>query len=174
MIEVSESVGEPADLLDDQVDGFGAAVGDPAGVEVGQHLLPPGLEGAAEPGDLGDRAGGKLAITFSAIRRPWPRWRGRSSGVAGSTARPRSLRVGVAGLQASGELGLLALGQVLDTMAEQPTDLIERIVLVAAVAEGVLLDAAADLVDHLGAEPDHWKASSTATASGSSSRIALA
>jgi hypothetical protein len=29
MIKVSESVSEPADLLDDQIDGFGAAVGDP-------------------------------------------------------------------------------------------------------------------------------------------------
>jgi hypothetical protein len=29
MIKVFESVGEPADLLDDQVDGFSAAVGDP-------------------------------------------------------------------------------------------------------------------------------------------------
>ena len=57
MVKVSEAVGEPADLLDDQVDGFGAAVGDAAGVEVGQHLLAPGLQGAAEPGDLGDRAG---------------------------------------------------------------------------------------------------------------------
>ena len=57
MVEVSEAVREPADLLDDQVDGLGAAVGDPAGVEVGQHLGPPRFEGAPEPGDLGDRAG---------------------------------------------------------------------------------------------------------------------
>src|SRR5215203_4648072 len=34
-------------------DGFGAAVGDAGGVEVGQHLGPPGSYGAAEPGDLG-------------------------------------------------------------------------------------------------------------------------
>ena len=27
MIKISEAVGEPADLLDDQVDGFGATVG---------------------------------------------------------------------------------------------------------------------------------------------------
>ncbi len=29
MIKVSESVGEPTGFLDDQIDGFGAAVGDP-------------------------------------------------------------------------------------------------------------------------------------------------
>ena len=57
MGEISEAVGEAADLFDDQVDGFCAAVGDAAGVEVGEHLLPPGLEGAAEPSHLGDRAG---------------------------------------------------------------------------------------------------------------------
>ena len=47
------------------------------------------------------------------------------------------------------------LGEVLDAVAEQAADLVERVVLVAAVTEGVLLDAAADLVDDLGAEPDH-------------------
>ena len=29
MIKVFEAVSEPADLLDEQIDGFGAAVGDP-------------------------------------------------------------------------------------------------------------------------------------------------
>ena len=54
--EIAEPMGEAADLLDDQVDGLGAAVGDAVGVEVGQHLCPPGTEGAAEAGNLGDRA----------------------------------------------------------------------------------------------------------------------
>ena len=82
--------------------------------------------------------------------------------------------VGVAGVEAVGDLGLLALGEVLDAVAEEPADLVERVVFVAAVADGVLLDAAADLVDDLGAEPTTWKASRTATASGSPSRIAFA
>ncbi len=71
MIKVSKSVGEPADLLDDQVDGFGAAVGDPTGVEVGEHLLAPGLQCSAEPSTSGIGQDGKLVITCSAIRRPW-------------------------------------------------------------------------------------------------------
>jgi hypothetical protein len=33
---------EATDLLDDQVDGFGAAIGYAAGVEEGEHLLAPG------------------------------------------------------------------------------------------------------------------------------------
>jgi hypothetical protein len=39
--------------------GLGAAVGHAVGVEVGEHLLLPGVEGAAEAGDLGDRAAGE-------------------------------------------------------------------------------------------------------------------
>ena len=39
-------------------------------------------------------------------------------------------------------------------MAQQGADLVERVVLVAAVSQGVLLDAAADLVEDLGAELD--------------------
>jgi hypothetical protein len=59
MIKVSEAVGQPADLLDDQIDGFGAAIGDSAGIEVGEHLLAPGLEGTTESGDLGNWIGGE-------------------------------------------------------------------------------------------------------------------
>jgi hypothetical protein len=50
----------------------------------------------------------------------------------------------------SGELGLLTFRQVSHTVTEEATDLVERIVLVASVAEGVLLDAAADFIDDLG------------------------
>jgi hypothetical protein len=63
--------------------------------------------------------------------------------------------LGVAGVEAAAELGLLALGEVFDAVAEQPADLVERVVFVATPAERVLLDAAADFVDDLGAEPDH-------------------
>ena len=38
---------------------------------------------------------------------------------------------------------------MLHTVAEQAADLVERVVFVPSVAEGVLLDAAADLVDDL-------------------------
>lgn len=55
MIKVFESVGEATDFFDDEVDGFGAAVADAVGVEVGQDLAFPGAESAAEPGDLWDR-----------------------------------------------------------------------------------------------------------------------
>jgi hypothetical protein len=43
---------------------------------------------------------------------------------------------------------------MLDTVAEYATDLIQRVVLAASVAEGVLLEAATDLVEDLGGQPD--------------------
>lgn len=47
--------------LDEPVDGLGATVGGSAGVEVGQERVLPLSEGAAEPGDFGDGAGGEVA-----------------------------------------------------------------------------------------------------------------
>lgn len=40
-------------------DRLGSAVGDAAGIEAGQELLPPRPQGPSEPGDLRDRAGGE-------------------------------------------------------------------------------------------------------------------
>ena len=52
------------------------------------------------------------------------------------------------------EFGLLAFGEVLDTVPQDPVDLVERIILVASVAEGVLLNPASDLTDYLRDESD--------------------
>jgi hypothetical protein len=54
-------------------------------------------------------------------------------------------------------LGLLLLGEVFDAVAESSADLIERVVFVATAAQRVLLHATADLIDYLGAQPDHVK-----------------
>src|SRR5215203_6459797 len=97
---------QAADLLDDEVDGFGAAVGDAGGVEVGQHLLAPRLEGAAEPRDLGDRAG-REAVQHLLADRP----AGLRTGVVDRAelliALPGQvdLSVWVAGVQAGADLG---------------------------------------------------------------------
>jgi hypothetical protein len=88
MIKVFESVGEPANLFDDQVDGFGAAIADAVGVEVGQDLCFPGAEGAAQPGDFGDWAAVEavehLDRDLAALSSGW---RGRWSAAADNTAR---------------------------------------------------------------------------------------
>ena len=88
MIKVFESVGEPANLFDDQVDGLGAAVDDAVGVEVGQDLCFPCAESTAQPGDFGDRAAVEavehLDRDLAALS---PGWRGRWSEAVGSAAR---------------------------------------------------------------------------------------
>jgi hypothetical protein len=61
---------------------------------------------------------------------------------------------GVAVDEAGVELGDLPLAQVFSSAAEQPADLVQRVVLVAAPAQGVLLDPAPYFVDDLGAELD--------------------
>jgi hypothetical protein len=50
-------VGQAASLLDEQVDGFGAAVADLVGVEPSQHVASPLSQRASEPGNLGQWAG---------------------------------------------------------------------------------------------------------------------
>ncbi len=62
--EVPEAPGNPAGGFDDAVDGFGGAVRGALGLEVGQDLLPPGLQCPAEAGDFGDRAGRERGQCF--------------------------------------------------------------------------------------------------------------
>src|SRR5829696_8334573 len=113
------------------------------GVEVGQYLLAPGLEGATQSGDFGDRAGREAGDHF--LRDPAAlSGGGVVDGAELLVTLPGHVdfAVGVAGLQTPGELGLLAFGQMLHTVAEEAADLVKRVVFVASVADGVLLDAA--------------------------------
>jgi hypothetical protein len=48
-------------------------------------------------------------------------------------------------------LGLLFLGELFRAVPEQPADFIQRVVFVAAMAEGVLLHRPSDRIDHMGA-----------------------
>src|SRR5215218_10998262 len=115
MVEVSESVSQPTDFLDDQVDRLGAAVGDAVGVEVGQHLLLPGFEGAAQTGNLGDGAAGKAVEYFGGDLAAF----GRGGVVDGTellVALPGQVRLlgRIAGVEAADDLGLLLVGEVFD------------------------------------------------------------
>ena len=93
------------------------------------HLCPPGAEGAAEPGDLGDGAG---VEAVEHLPRDLAGFR-RGSVVNGAellVALPGQVHLilWVAGVEAAAELGLLALGEVFDAVAEQPANLVERVV----------------------------------------------
>src|SRR5215472_11546 len=73
VFEVAEAEGDPGGVFDHPVDGLGPGVGD-AGVDEGQDLRPPGLDGAGEPGDLGDVGAGAPVVERMqpvADLRPW-------------------------------------------------------------------------------------------------------
>jgi hypothetical protein len=135
VIKVFESVGQTADLFDIRVDGFRADVIDAVGVELGENFGSPGAEGPAEPGNFGDRAAVEVVQYLDRDLAAF-RWNGVVDGAELSVALPGHVHLvcGVAGVEACADLGLLLLGEVLYAMTEQPADLVERIVFVAAPA----------------------------------------
>jgi hypothetical protein len=54
VVEVAVAVADAADLLDDEIHGFGRAVGGAAGGVEREDLVSPGIDGAREPGQLWD------------------------------------------------------------------------------------------------------------------------
>jgi hypothetical protein len=70
VVEVAESVADSAGPFDEQVDRFGGSVGGAVGVEVGQQFGPPGVEGAAEAGDLTDRGRARVERLLQSL----PTW----------------------------------------------------------------------------------------------------
>jgi len=54
LVGLRKPAGDAVVQFDDPVDGLGPAVVRAAGGEVGEELLAPGAQGAAEAGDLGD------------------------------------------------------------------------------------------------------------------------
>jgi hypothetical protein len=152
-------VGEASGVLDDAVVGFGAAVVDSAGGEVGQDLRWPLPQCSAEPGEFGDRAREcRTAMSCSATRRP-ASWCARvidRPGVVGRPARPgvprrwaspagRSLALLEAGLLFAGEVpARLESGWLIDMIFN------------ALYLQGRLAHTAAHAADtHTGQKGDH-------------------
>jgi hypothetical protein len=111
---------------------------------------------ATEAGDLGDRAVGEAGDHIHGDTPALGRVVGEVNRAQLRVAAPGEgdLPTGGAGGEAGVGLGILLVAQVVRTATEQAADPIQRVVLVPAVPEGVLLDAAADLVDDLSAELD--------------------
>ena len=111
-------MGQASRLLDEQVDRFGAAVADAAGVEVREHLLTPLPQGAAEAGEFGDWAAGErgddvlgdlaAAAALGGV--------GRAQLLVGRPGES-DLVVRVAGLQTGVELRELTVGEVFVAVA---------------------------------------------------------
>ena len=68
--------------------------------------------------------------------------------------RQADLAAGIAGGEQAPELGIATLAEPFVRGDQQPPRPIERVVLAAAVAQGLVLDAAADLVEGVVAEPN--------------------
>src|SRR4051812_27424679 len=101
------------------------------------------LSGSGRAGPPRGGAAGEAGGDFSAVCQP-PAGRGVADRAELLVALPGHINFSrrVIGIQAAGQLVLLAFGEVFDAVAEQAADL-ERVVFVAAVTEGGLLDAAA-------------------------------
>ncbi len=109
--------------LDESIDGFGASVVGAAGGEVRQERLTPLVQGPAEAGDLGDRAGRErgqdvlrdpaaLGEVFAVER--GPQLLRREPG-------DEDLGVTVVSVDGGGEPGALAFGEPLDP---RPPDMV--------------------------------------------------
>ena len=97
VVEVAVSAGDPLGVLDFQVEVLGRAVRDVGVVEVRDQLVAPGVQGAAEAGQLGDRAvaqlGDQLLDSGRGRRRVWvPRTVSRSLISAFTAGRPHHHR----------------------------------------------------------------------------------
>ena len=142
------------DLLDEQVHRLGGPVGDAAGVEVGEQLGPPGVDGAGQAVELGDVGVGAVhqppvqpplgvVAGLGAVHQPQ---------VLGGDPGGGDLPVDVADVEPGQQPVPGDVGQVFVSAAQDPPDRVQRVALAAAVTQVVLLDPAADIVD--GGEPE--------------------
>ena len=159
MSRLREAAGDAAVEFDQAVDGFGAAVVGAGGVEVGQERVRHCFRVLPRRAISGIGQVGKLARIFSASRRP-------AAGLSGG----RRCRSCWAHCQATNTSTWRSSASIAVASrccwrsvsrsrraAQDVPDPVERVVLAAAVAVDVLLDAAADLVDGLGAELHHME-----------------
>ncbi len=150
---VAEAAGDAAGEFDEAVDGFGAAVVGAVGGEVGQERFSPLVEGAAEAGDLGDRAGGKRREDLGGGGLGlWVAWLVDRAQVLRALPSDFDLDVAFVGGEHVLEAGSLPVGEAFLGGAQDVADSVERVVFAAAVAVDLLLDSAADLIYCLGAE----------------------
>ena len=161
VLEVLEAVTDPPDLLGDQVLGFGGTVGDPDHV-VAEDLGLPGRDGLGEAGDLWNLGLGGELIKLDELPAGQAVVLGRVHlahellGQDGHADFP----VGITFVEGAEQLGQLAVTQSLEASGHEPPGSIERVVLVAPVPQGLVLDPTMHVVDHGVGELDAVKTGS--------------
>lgn len=177
VLEVAEAVTDSLDLLDQQVHRLGRAVGHPAGVEVGEQLIPPGVDGAGQAAQLGDLG---IGATDEPVQQPLlgPVAAGlgeEQPQILGGDPGPADLFVvGVPGVQAGQQPFPGPVAEVVRAAAQQPANREQRVVASAAVPGGLLLHSAAYLVHRGEAEPGDVERVQHPVASGRLVRSAVA
>lgn len=140
--------------FDQAVDGLGGAVGCAAGVEVGQQRVAPLFQGAAQPRELGGRAGRQHLDQRLGCSRA-DGWRvGMLDGPDALRCLPgdEHLFMGWVGVDGRGEAVFPLVVKVLGSGPEDRLDAEQRVTLAAPVSEGSLLGSASDLVNGQGGE----------------------
>lgn len=119
------------------------------GGDVAQERVAPLVQGSAEAGDFGDRAGGERGEDLLGDPSPgdvvWLVVDG--SELLGAVPGDLDLVVALVSDEGRVQAGVLSVGEVLDAGAQDVADPVEGVVFAAAVAVDVLLDPAPDLVD---------------------------
>lgn len=148
---------DAAELFNEEIHRFGGSVGGAGSVEVGEQLHPPAAQGPAQPGDLRDRAAGQDLDESAGPLAALLRGRGvvDRAQVLGDLPGKRYLAGRVPRGQRGVGLHPVGFGQLLGAAAQPSADLVERVAVVPAVSEGLLLHPATDLVQHVEAELDH-------------------
>ena len=139
--EAAEPEGGALDALDEVVDRFGRAVGDPGAVPVHDGGVPA-TEGAAQAAQLRRAVGvGEVGGEFSEVGAGELGAVDVIEAAEGFLGVPcqADLAAGVAGCEQAAELGVAAFAEPFMGRNEQPPRPIEGIVFAAAVAEGVVL-----------------------------------
>ena len=164
-------------MFEPAIDRLGGSVAGSGPVEVSQHVDGPLGERAAQGDQLGQRLRHSMAERVDDLDHQLAASDPVGLPVGGDHAlvdAPGSfdLDVRVVGEQRLEPL-LLFVGEQVGASVEGAAGPVERIVGAATVAVDDLLDPAATPVEGVAGEPDDGKGSSTATASGSSSTVAV-
>src|SRR6201993_1462354 len=147
------------DFLDQQIDGFGGAVADASGAEVGQELLAPGGDGARQPPEFGHpgvdarhspvvEPGGGLVAIAAAVD--------RAQLLSGYPGRG-DLAALIAGLDTGDQACPAGRGQVLGAAVQHPPNSVQRIPAAATVPVSLLLHPAAHVVEGGQSQPHDMK-----------------
>ena len=156
MIEVAEPASDTTTKLDEPVDGLSATVTGPAGIEVRQNRRLPLPQSPAQPGDLRDRTrrqslddadGEPAALSERGLVKHVP---DVLAALVGDLNSDMILMRDERRLQP----GLLSLGEAFASGPQEVADAVERVALASAVAEGLLLNATANVIDSAGGKLD--------------------